>query len=158
MLCEYSSQPTPLCMRAFGYIKCLLVHHLYAAFPNGTNSPNYCSNCDLTCGSLITRGYCSNSTKTCFSSNLPCWQYLWLTKQRRLFWTHQAELTAWKNYSAARTSPFRAQCSTSGGPTTRQSALQRLLKMESWKSVTTKTVSNSGESESPSSSIVSVFM
>jgi len=41
---------------------------------------------------------------------------------------------------------------------TRQSALQRLLKMEPWKSVTTKTDSNSGESQSPSSSIVFVFM
>lgn len=41
---------------------------------------------------------------------------------------------------------------------TRQSALQSLLKIESWKSDTMKIVSNSGESESPSSSIVSVFM
>lgn len=41
---------------------------------------------------------------------------------------------------------------------TRQSALQRLLKIESWKSDMTKIVSNSGESESPSSSIVFVFM
>ena len=41
---------------------------------------------------------------------------------------------------------------------TRQSALQRLLKIESWKSDTTKIVSNSGESESPSSSTMSVLM
>lgn len=62
------------------------------------------------------------------------------------------------DFNKARTSPFRAQCRTTGGPMTRQSALQRLLKIESWKSDTTKIVSNSGESASPSSSIVSVFM